>query len=54
MFFSTGRHDSAALKQIAVAKLKNNKEVFRDPAFRKKIEGEQVQGLLLDIFEEIL
>ena len=53
--FPAARHDSAAaLKKIAVEKLRKKKEILGDPAFREKFEGIQVQNLLFDIFEEIL
>ena len=35
---------------IAVAKLKNNKEIFRDPAFRGKLDPD----FLIDLYEEFI
>ena len=35
-------------------KLKKNKEILRDPAFKEQFKGIQVQDLLFDIIEEIL
>ena len=35
-------------------KLRENKEILGDPAFREQYEGIQVQNLLFDIIEEIL
>ena len=48
--FSTDKHDSAALKQIAMAKLKNNKEIRVDPAFRRKLNSD----FLVDLYEEFI
>ena len=52
--FPAGLHDSAALKKIAVEKLRKNKEILRDPAFREQFKGLPVQDFLLDIIGEIL
>ena len=55
MLFPTGTHDSAAaLKKIAVKKLRKNKEILSDPAFKEKFKLIEVQDLLFEIIEEIL
>ena len=50
MFSSSDKHDSAALKKVAVAKLEKNKKIFRDPAFRGKLD----QDFLIDLYEELI
>ena len=50
MFSSSDKHDSAALKKVAVAKLEKNKKIFRDPAFRAKLD----QDFLIDLYEELI
>ena len=54
LFSTTGIHDSAALKKIAMDKLGKNKKILSDPACRRKFKGEQVHDVLLDIIEELL
>ena len=49
--FSAGRHDSDELKKIAVEKIRKNKKILSDPAFREKVKGNQVQDVLMDIME---
>ena len=53
IFLPAGLHDSAALKKIAVEKLRKNKKILRDPAFKEKFKGLSVQDLLFEIIEEI-
>ena len=48
--FSSDKHDSAALKKVAVAKLWKNREMLRDPAFRGKLD----QDFLIDLYEEFI
>ena len=48
------KHDSAALKKIAKKKLKRNKKILSDRAFRRKFKHQQVHDVLLDIIEELL
>ena len=52
--FSTGRHDSSDLKKIAMEKLRTNKEILSDPAFKRKFKGNLAQDIMFDLFKEIL
>lgn len=54
MIITAAIHDSAALKKIAIEKLRKNKEMLRDPAFKGKFKAIVVQDLLFEIIEEIL
>ena len=48
--FSSDKHDSAALKKVAVAKLWKNREMLRDPAFRGKLDPVFLTDLCLELF----
>ena len=47
-----GRHDSEDLKKIAVEKIRNNKKIMSDPAFKKKVQDNQ--DILIDLLEEFI
>ena len=50
MYFSSDLHDSAALKDIAMTKLRNNREILRDSTFMDKI----TKDIMADLFREFL
>ena len=52
--FFAGRHDSSDLKKIAMEKLRTNKEILSDPAFKRKFKGNLAQDIMFDLFKEIL
>ena len=54
--FSTGRQDSEELRRIAMGRLRNNKEILKDPAFKRKFKRkfEAHQDIMFDLFEGLL
>ena len=52
MLIAAKRHDSTELKIIAMDKLRNKKEILRQPAFRKKFKEQQ--DTLIDIMQEFV
>ena len=47
---STERHESDELKKIAIAKLRKNKDILRDPDFKNKFPLETYTNLVLEEF----
>ena len=52
MLIAAQRHNSEELKMIAMKKLRNKKEILSQPAFRKKLKGDQ--NILLDLIQEFI
>ena len=52
MLLAARRHDSLELQQIAMDKLKANKELLSEPAFREKFKGDQ--SILFELIQEFM
>ena len=48
-FNFTDKHDSTALRKVAMAKLRKDRMILREPAFKGKLD----QAFLIDLYEEI-
>ena len=54
--FSSGRQDSEELRGIAMERLRKNKEILKDAAFKRKFKRkfEGHQDIMFDLFEGLL
>ena len=53
MLIMANLHQSREMEEQAIQKLRNNREVLRDPEFRKKFKDTQNIDLLFDIMEKL-
>ena len=53
LLISADRHDSQDLKNVALDKLRADREIINDPGFRKKLQNAENKNILFDIFNEL-
>ena len=53
LLISADRHDSKDLKNVALDKLRANREIINDKGFRKKLQNTENKNILFDLFNEI-
>ena len=53
LLIAADRHDSKDLKNVALDKIRTNKEIINDKGFRKKLQNAENKNILFDLFNEI-
>ena len=53
LLIAADRHDSKDLKNVALDKIRTNKEIINDNGFRKKLQNAENKNILFDLFNEI-
>ena len=53
LLISADRHDSQDLKNVALDKLRADRDIINDPGFRKKLQNAENKNILFDIFNEL-
>ena len=53
LLIAADRHDSKDLKNVALDKIRTNKEIINDKEFRKKLQNAENKNILFDLFNEI-
>ena len=52
LLIAAHRHDTEDLRQIALAKIRQNREIFEDPGFKKGLE-EAPNSILMKVFKDL-
>ena len=52
LLIAAHRHKAEDLRQIALTKIRKNREIFRDPGFRKRLE-KAPNSILMDVFKDL-
>ena len=53
LLIAADRHESKDLKNVALDKIRTNKEIINDKGFRKKLQNAENKNILFDLFNEI-
>ena len=53
LLISADRHDSKDLKNVALDKLRADREIINDKGFRKKLQNTENKNILFDLFNEL-
>ena len=53
LLIAADRHDSKDLKNVALDKIRTDKEIINDKGFRKKLQNAENKNILFDLFNEI-
>jgi len=53
MLISADRHDSTDLKNVALDKLRANRDILNDKKFREKLQKAENKNILFDLFNEL-
>ena len=53
MLISADRHNSTDLKNVALDKLRANKDILNDKKFREKLQKAENKNILFDLFNEL-
>ena len=53
LLISADRHDSKDLKNVALDKIRADREIINDKGFRKKLQNTENKNILFDLFNEL-
>ena len=53
LLISADRHDSQDLKNVALDKLRADREIINDPGFKRKLQNAENKNIIFDIFNEL-